>query len=96
MAGLLDVADELGGDVHGIDLALVADGPRKQAAEEACARADVCHDHARLKIAGHNYSFLVGVNLPTFDFEFLEEVLDVGIVKRLVDTRPYALLLAQS
>jgi hypothetical protein len=93
LARPVNVLDEGGRDVHGVDLALWTDLRREQAREEAGAGADVRHDHARFEPAGGQDLLPLGVDLAAFNFEGFDEAGDIGGFKGLVDSRANALLL---
>src|SRR5262245_1392999 len=92
-AGLLDVAQKGRGNVHGKDLPLFADGFGELAGERPCSGPNVSDHHPRLELAGGDDVPGVGGNLSALPLELLDELLEVRVLKRLVDPRPNALLL---
>ena len=86
--------DELGGDVHGVDLSRAADFLDEKSSEKAGSSADVRHGHSRLDLASGNDFVAFGKNLPAFNLELSDELFNIGVFKRLIDARTNALFLA--
>ncbi len=92
---LLDVLDELFGNIDGVNLPLGAHGFGKHPREEAGARADVRHAHPRPDFAGLEDLLAVVVSIPALPLKPADEVADVRVLEGFVDPRVHALLLSR-
>jgi hypothetical protein len=86
LAGSLNVLDKFRSNLHGKYFAFRSDIPCKKAGEKTCARTNVCDHHSRLDRAGSDYLLAFNRNLPTFLLESRDELLDIGILERFVNS----------
>src|SRR5262249_53907642 len=95
-ARLFNVSNKLRGDVDGVDFSLGPDFLCEKASEEACAGADIGHSHPGTEPARGDDLLPPGEDLPAFDFEFANILLDVRIFELLVNAWANALFLGRS
>ena len=96
LAGLLDMLDELGGDVHGVHRSLGAELLGEEVSEQAGPGTDVGHGHLWLELAGRNDFLSLDEDFPALGLERPDEFLHVGVLERLVDARADAFFLTRS
>ena len=73
------VLDELGGNINGKDLTIVADGLGKRSNIQSCSRSNICYRHARLQFHGRDDRRLAGEDFAAFNFKAFDEVLNIHI-----------------
>jgi hypothetical protein len=87
-ADFFDVLNKLGNDLHGVNLTGRPNGLDQEHGEYPGASANIGHSHAGFELAGRNYLVPVCERLPVVRLEFLDELLNVRILVRLVDPWP--------
>lgn len=84
-AGLLDVFEELRGNVHGVHLPVRPHFLGEEAGEQPRPGPDVGHHHSRLHLAGGCNLCPVGEHLAALALKLLLEPLYVRVLERVVD-----------
>src|SRR5262249_33652848 len=96
LACLVDVLKECGGNIHGDDFSIVPDLRSKHAREQPRSGPHIGDFHPCLEFAGCHDLVAVRGDFAALALKLLEELLEVRILKWLVDSGPNALFLGRN